>query len=145
MKNNTNYINNNKELIKKYILIILANIIIYILGNFYFKNLEYKDILIFLLILIVSTVIYFYKGTKIFKYELDIISNLITGLLLLPFIKKDIDYSTILFTIFFANNIVYMKSRASEKLLRRSFQYLSILLITVISMIINIAIFTVIK
>lgn len=145
MKNITNYINNNKELIKKYILIILANIIIYILGSFYFKNLEYKDILIFLLILIISTVIYFYKGTKKFRYELDIISNLITGLLLIPLIKKDIDYSTILFTIFFANNIVYMKSRSSEKILRRSFQYLSILLITVISMIINIAIFTVIK
>lgn len=145
MKNITNYINNNKELIKKYILIILTNIIIYILGSFYFKNLEYKDILIFLLILIISTVIYFYKGTKKFRYELDIVSNVITGLLLIPFIKKDIDYSTILFTILFSNNIVYMKSRANEKLLFRGLQYLGILLITIISMIISIAIFKIIR
>lgn len=135
-----NYLKENKELLIKYLFIIISNILIYILSNFYFKNFEYGSIIMFLIVIAFDMFIYYYKGTKKFKIYLDIISCFVIGLILLLFIDDPIYYSCILFNLFFANNIAFMQSRKSEKVFLRGLQYLLIIFITILCMILNLLI-----
>ena len=135
-----NYLKENKELLIKYLFIIISNILIYILSNFYFKNFEYSSIIMFLIVIAFDMFIYYYKGTKKFKIYLDIISCFVIGLILLLFIDDPIYYSCILFNLFFANNIAFMQSRKSEKVFLRGLQYLLIIFITILCMILNLLI-----
>ena len=135
-----NYLKENKELLIKYLFIIISNILIYILSNFYFKNFEYSSIIMFLIVIAFDMFIYYYKGTKKFKIYLDIISCFVIGLILLLFIDDPIYYSCILYNLFFANNIAFMQSRKSEKVFLRGLQYLLIIFITILCMILNLLI-----
>lgn len=138
------YIKENKELLLKYLMIIISNIVLYILTSFYFRNYEYGSIIMFVLIVIDDYIIYNYKGTKKFKIYLDILCCFIVGLIMLFFKNDALLYSYYLFNLFFANNIVFMQSRKSEKIFNRGLQYISILLLTILCMVLNIVIYLII-
>lgn len=139
-----NYIRENKELLFKYLLIIISNIIICIFTNFYLKNYIYKDLVMLLVTVVINTLIYYYRGTKVFKVYFDFVTNFIVGLILMFYTKDMLIYGTILFSLFFSNNIVFVKSRLSEKYIIKTLQYLMILIYTIISMFINLLIFNII-
>lgn len=138
------YLKNNKSLMMKYLLIIITNIIIYILCNFYFKASIYKDMIILLIVAIIDLIIYYYKGEKEFKFYLDLSTNFIIGLILMIFIRDSLSFSNAIFSLFFANNIIFMRSRFSDKFLKKTLQYLMIFIYTVLVMFINLLIFNII-
>ena len=135
------YINENKNLILQYLYIIISNILVTILVNYYFKNFIYKDILLLGLVLIFDMVIYYYKGKNRFVFYLDLLVNIFVGLLILVSTNKLIDYSTILLSLFLANNIVYVRSRLSDSFIKMTLQYFMVLVYTILGMLLNIIIF----
>lgn len=135
------YIKENKELLLKYLLIIITNIIIYILCSFYFKTSTYKNIIMLLIVVILDMIIYHYKGTNKFNIYLDLITNILIGLILLILERNMLNYSNVLVSLFIANNIVFTRSRISEKFLKKTLQYIMILINTIICMFINLLIF----
>ena len=64
---------NNKVLYLKYLFILISNILVYILCNFYFDT--YKYILMILITVAIDMFIYYYKKKSEFKFYLDIICN----------------------------------------------------------------------
>ena len=129
------YFKKNMFLLKKYLLIIIFNILLYILTSFYFKNTEYQPLIMLMLIFVSN--LFIYKGNIIFKYYLDIICNLIVGLLLMVFIHDSYIYSVIILSIFIPNNIVFMRSRISDNFFKRSLQYALSFFITILNMFIS--------
>ncbi|MBQ3021300.1 MAG: hypothetical protein IJD92_03655 [Bacilli bacterium] len=127
----------NKQLLYKYLLVLIFNIILHILCNYYFKNSEYVSIYLLFAVLISNLIIYYIKGIVRYKYYLDIILNVILGFIIILFTKDFYIYSTSLFSIVLANNIIFMRSRLSEKLLKKTLQYLLILLISILCVSIN--------
>ena len=71
------YIKENKELLFKYFLVLISNILIYFICDFYFASNKY--ILMMVIAIIVDLIIYYYMGTKVFKYYLDFIVNFIVN------------------------------------------------------------------
>jgi len=138
------YINDNKSLLIKYGLIIIFDIIIYILCNYYFKSSDTGYVIMLFVVFIFNLFIYNYKGQVLFKYHLDIICNLIVGIIFLLFIKNNYSYIVVTFSLFLSNNIVFMKSRISDKILLRSIQYALIFLFTLLSTVISLILFYVI-
>lgn len=138
------YVKDNKELLIKYLFIIINNILIHVICSFYFKTSMYKDIVILLIVVIVDMIIYYYKGTKKFIYYLDILTNFIIGLILMLFIKDSLSYSNALFSLFFANNIIFMRSRFSDKFLKKTLQYLMIFIYTILTIFVNLLIYNII-
>lgn len=135
------YFNENKNLLMKYSLIILFNIISYLLCNYYFKSSDTGYVIMLLIVFIFNLLIWNYKEKTKFKYYLDLSCNFIIGLLLMLFIKNINIYMIVTFSLFLSNNIVFMKSRLSEKLLLRSIEYALIFLLTLFSTIISLQIF----
>lgn len=136
-----NYIKENKEILLKYLYIIISNILLVILINFYLKNYVYKDIILLFITVIVDLIIYYYKGIKPFKIYLDIITNFIVGLILMLFIRNDLYYSYTLISIFLSNYIIFTRSRLKEKTLLKLGQYFSIIILMIINLFINLLIF----
>ena len=135
------YIKENENLLKKYCLIIIFNIISYLLCNFYFKSSETGYVIMLLVVFIFNLFMLNYKEKTKFKYYLDLVSNLLVGIILLLFIKNINIYIIVTFTLYLSNNIVFMKSRLSEKILIRSIEYALIFLLTLFSTIISLQIF----
>ena len=139
------YIKVNKELLIKYLLVLISNIILFILCNFYFSNNKYMALILLFIIIILNMIIYYYRGNKTYKWYLDIICNIVVGIILMLFIKDRLEYSNILLSIFLANNIIFMRSRYSDKIYKRCIQYLMIFGYTIICMFINILLFIIFK
>lgn len=139
------YFKENKVLLEKYLLIIIFNIILYILNSFYLKNSDIGTIVMLILVFIFDMFIYYYKGTVTFKYYLDIICNILVGLLLTIIIDDYYIYSTNILSLFISNNIVFARSRLSNKFFKRSLQYMLIFLITILCMIINLSLISIFK
>ena len=135
------YIKENKELLIKYLFIIITNILLYILCGFYFKNSMYKDIILLLATVVIDMIIYHYKGIKKFNLYLDIVCNIIIGSILLFFERNMLNYSNILVSLFIANNIIFTRSRLSDNFWLKTLQYIMILISTIICMFINLFIF----
>ncbi len=129
----------NKVLYLKYLFILISNILVYILCNFYFDT--YKYIVMILITVGVDMFICYYKKKSEFKFYLDIICNFIVGLFLLVFIKNQYDYIGALFSLFLANNVVFMRSRINDKFLKKLLQYFLIFLYSVVCIFINVFIF----
>jgi len=138
------YIKENENLLKKYCLIIIFNIISYLLCNFYFKSSETGYVIMLLVVFIFNLFMLNYKEKTKFKYYLDLVSNLLVGIILLLFIKNINIYIIVTFTLYLSNNIVFMKSRLSEKILIRSIEYALIFLLTLFSTIISVMLFYII-
>ena len=136
-----NFIKKNKDLLFKYLLILVSNIIINILCDFYLRNFVYKDIILLIIIVIVDLIIYYYKGIKKFVSYIDLIVNIIIGFILMLFIDNNIEYANKLFSVFLANNIIFERSRLSDKFFKKFVQYFMILIYTLIAMFINILTF----
>jgi len=137
-------IKENENLLKKYCLIIIFNIISYLLCNFYFKSSETGYVIMLLVVFIFNLFMLNYKEKTKFKYYLDLVSNLLVGIILLLFIKNINIYIIVTFTLYLSNNIVFMKSRLSEKILIRSIEYALIFLLTLFSTIISVMLFYII-
>ena len=139
-----NYFKKNKVLLKKYLFIMLINIISFILCDFYFKSSDTGYVIMLVIVLFYNLFIYYYKEKVKFKYYLDLLCNLLVGCILYIFIKDINIYIIVTFSLFLSNNIVFMKSRISDKLLKRSLQYALIFLLTVLYTTINYMLFNVI-
>lgn len=135
------YLKKNKDLLINYLLIIISNILLYIFCGFYLKNFEYASIIMFLLIVIVGLIIYNFRNCIKFKIYLDIICCVLLGFVMMFFENKPIMYSYNLFNMFFANNIVFMLSRKSEKYFKRVLQYILIIVIAILCMLINLFVY----
>lgn len=135
------YIKENKKILLKYLFVIITNILLYIFCSFYLKNSTYKDIIMLLIVVIVDIVIYYYKGIEKFNLYLDLLCNIIVGFILLIFERNMLSYSKILVSLFIANNIVFTRSRLSNKFWMKILQYIMILINTIICMFINLLIF----
>jgi len=131
------YLINNKKMLLKYIGIIISNILIYILVSFYFKKYEHNFLIMFFLCAIFDYIIYIYKGKVKFNYLLDLLVCLIIGFILNFIIKDNTIYTTVLFSLFISNNFIFMRSRINDNFFRLMLQYLMIIIITIISMLIN--------
>ena len=138
------YVKNNINLFKKYGLIVISNIVIFILTNYYLKNFEFKYLVMILINTLIDLLIYYYKGKVIFNKYIDYIVNIIIGLIIIFFAKNIIEYDTILFSLLFSNNIVFIRSRLSEKFIVKSSQYLLMLFNTIVVMFIDGLIFNLI-
>ena len=134
------YIKNNKIILLKYLYIIISNILIYILTSYYLRNIENNFLVTFFIVIISNIIILNYKQKIKCIYYLDFISCVIIGIILNFFIKTDLTYSTIIFTIFFANTISFNRTRNEEKILKKLLQYLLVILTTIFSMFISLAI-----
>ena len=95
--------------------------------------------------IVMDLIIYNYKGTKKFVNYLDFIFNLILSMILIIPIKNTLEYSTILFTLVFTNNIIFIRSRLSNKFFIKSIQYLMMLLYSILTMFVSIFIYLLIK
>jgi len=135
------YFNENKMLLKKYGLIILFNILAYLLCNFYFNSSDTGYIIMLLVVLIFNLFVFNYKEKTKYKYYLDLLCNFLVGVILLLFIKNINLYIIVTFSLYLSNNIVFMKSRLSEKIILRSIEYALIFLLTLLSTIISSFIF----
>lgn len=135
------YIKENKKLLLKYLFVIITNILLYIFCSFYLKNSTYKDIIMLLIVVVVDIIIYYYKGIEKFNLYLDLFCNIIVGFILLIFERNMLNYSKILVSLFIANNIVFTRSRLSNKFWMKTLQYIMILINTIICMFINLLIF----
>ena len=137
------YIKTNKDLLMKYLYIIISNILIVILCNFYFKNSEYKDIFIMFIAIIFDMIIYYYKGIKSFKILLDSLVNFIIGLILMFFYKDIISFGIVLFSLFFSNNLVFIRSRLKEKFWKNTLEYILVFIINIIIIFINMCLYSI--
>jgi len=135
------YFKENKELIKKYLYVILFNIISYFLCDFYFNSSDKGYVVMLLVVFLFDLFIFNYKNKIKCKYILDLLSNLLVGLILQLFIKDINTYIIVTFSLFLSNNIVFMKTRLSEKLLLRSIEYALIFLLTLLLTITNVFIY----
>ena len=135
-----NYLKDNKVLLLKYLGVIVSNILIYILINFYCKNIENNFLIMCVVAIGFNIFIFYYKEKVICKYYLDLLCCVVSGFILNFFIKDDLIYSTILFTLFFANNVIFMKNRKEGKVLSKMFSYLLVLVITVVAMFFNLGV-----
>ena len=135
------YIKENKELLLKYLFIIITNIILYIFCGFYLKNSMYKDIILLLSIVVIDMIIYYYRGKLKFNLYLDLLFNIIVGFILLIFERNMLSYSKVLVSIYIANNIIFRRSRLSNKFWIKSLQYILIIVNTIINMFINLIFF----
>lgn len=133
----------SKNLFLKYLFIIISNILIYILCNFYFDSYKYVFMLLFSVVL--DMFIYYYKGTIKYKFYYDIVCNFIVGLILLLFIKNEYNYMSVLFSLFLSNNVIFMRSRLSEKFFKKFLQYLLIFIYTIVCIFINVFVFILIN
>ena len=136
-----NFIKENGCLLKKYSLIIIFNIIAFLLCDFYFKKSDTGYVIMLLLVIIFNLFILNYKEKIKFKYLLDLLCNFLVGLILLLFIKNVNIYLIVTFSLYLANNIVFMKSRLNKKILIRSIEYALIFLLTLSSSIISLLLF----
>ena len=134
------FIKENKVLLLKYLGVILSNLLIYILINFYFKNMEYNFLIMCVVAICVDIFIFYYKEKVISKYYLDLVCCIISGFLLNFLIKDDVIFSTIMFSFFFANNVIFMKNKKDSKFIGKMLKYLLVLVITVIAMFVDLAI-----
>ena len=139
------YLKDNNQLLMKYLLIIVFNVILFIFTNFYLKDFEYKLLVLMGVVVLVDMIIYYLKGTIKFITRYDFIANFISGLILMLFLKDDLEYSKVILSVFFGNNIVFIRSRFSDNFLKRSGQYALILINTILSMFLSLAIYTIIK
>lgn len=135
------YIKENKELLLKYLFIIITNIILYIFCGFYLKNSMYKDIILLLFVVIIDMIIYYYKGKLKFNLYLDLLCNIVIGFILFIFENNMLSYSKILVSLFIANNIIFTRSRLSDKFWIKGLQYILIIVNTIICMFINLMVF----
>lgn len=135
------YIKENKDLLKKYITILIFNLIAYIICNFYFNSSDTGYIVMLLVVFLFNLIVYTYNDKVIFKYHLDLLLNFLVGFILLLFVKNINIYVIVIFSLFLGNNIVFMKSRISDKFLLRSIQYALIFLLTLLSTSINLILF----
>ena len=135
-----NYLKDNKVLLLKYLGVIVSNILIYILVSFYCKNIENNFLIMCVVAIGFNIFIFYYKEKVICKYYLDLLCCVVSGFILNFFIKDDLIYSTILFTLFFANNVIFMKNRKEGKVLSKMFSYLLVLVITVVAMFFNLGV-----
>lgn len=134
------YLKDNKVLLLKYLGVIVSNILIYILVSFYFKNIENNFLIMCVFAIGFNIFIFYYKEKVICKYYLDLLCCIISGFILNFFIRNDLMYSTILFTLFFANNVIFMKNRKEGKVLSKMLNYLLVLVITVVAMFVNLGV-----
>ncbi len=139
------FLKENKKLILKYLFILISNILIYILCNYYLRNLEYKEFIMLFVILIVDFIIYYYKGIVKFNYYLNLLVSLITNIILLFFIKNEYLYGINVFSIGFANNFIYMRNRTNDKLSHNIFQYILLLLNSLLILFIGLCLFFMLK
>ena len=137
------YIKENKELLFKYFLVLISNILIYFICDFYFASNKY--IFMMVIAIIVDLIIYYYMGTKVFKYYLDFIVNFIVGCILIFLINDKIDYSSAVFSLVFANNIVFIRSRLSDKFIKESIQYLLMLIYSILCLFLTTLIYVLMK
>jgi len=135
------YFSDNKFLLKKYSLIILFNIIAYLLCDFYFNSSDIGYVIMLLIVFIFNFFILHYKEKIKYEYYLYLLYNFLIGIILLLFIKDINIYIIVTFSLYLSNNIVFMKSRLSEKILIRSIEYALIFLLTLLSTIITFYIF----
>ena len=135
-----NYLKDNNVILLKYLGVIVSNILIYILVSFYFKSVENNFLIICVFAIGFNIFIFYYKEKVICKYYLDLLCCVVSGFILNFFIKDDLIYSTILFTLFFANNVIFMKNRKEGKVLSKMFSYLLVLVITVVAMFFNLGV-----
>ena len=126
------YIKENRELLNKYLLILMSNILIYILCSYYFRTSKYIYVYVLFINIIFDMIIYYYNGTIKFKVYLDFILNIIISLILLSFINNIYDYYSIVFSLVFSNNIIFMRSRYRENIFIKSLQYLMIMIYSLI-------------
>lgn len=138
------YFKDNKNLFSKYLMILVLNVLLFIFCNFYFKNFKYCTIVLLILIIISDMIIYYYKKLDKFIWYYDFILNIIVGFIVMIFIKDTVLLANNLFSIMFANNIVFMRSRFSDKFIKKSLQYLMILIYTVLAMFINLLVYNLI-
>ena len=134
------YLRDNKCLFLNYIYIFISNILVYILSNFYFRNIEYKDLIMLLIVVVIDYFIFLKYKSKFILY-FDFIINFLIGLLLMLFSKDNLSYATSLFSIVFANNIVFVKSRVSDKILKKNFQYFMAFINTMLILFFNLCVF----
>lgn len=138
------YFKDNKKLFSKYLMILVLNVLLFIFCNFYFKNFKYCTIVLLILIIISDMIIYYYKKPDKFIWYYDFILNIIVGFIVMIFVKDTVLLANNLFSIMFANNIVFMRSRFSDKFIKKSLQYLMILIYTILSMFINLLVYNLI-
>lgn len=134
------FIKNNKDLLIKYLSVIVSNILIYILISFYFRSMEHNFLIMCILSIVANTIIFNYKEKVKTNYWLDLLCCIVVGIVLNILIDSDLMYSTILFTMFFSNNVVFMRSRLEDKFIKRMIQYLMILFITILAMFISLTV-----
>ena len=138
------YIKNNKLLLLKYLFIIIINFLVYIFVNFYFNSSSYKEIIMLFSVIILDTIIYYYKEKTIFIWYYDYVVNSIVGLILMCFFRNAIDYGTVLFSIFLSNNIIFIRSRLSDKFLLKNLQYILMLINSILNLFISLLLFNII-
>jgi len=131
------YIRDNKVMLLKYLSVVVSNILLYILVSFYFRNVENNFLILFVVVAIFDYIIFNYKDKIKYNYLLDIICCIFSGIILNFFIKIDLLYSINIFCIYFPNNIIFMKSRESNKFFGRLLQYLITVIITIFVMYIS--------
>ena len=134
-------IKENKELFLKYIFVLLSNILIYIFINFYFKSSSYKELYMLFSTIIIDMIIYYNKETKKFIWYYDFIINFVIGIILMIFIKDNLYYATVLFSLVLSNNIIFIKSRLNTNFFKRSLQYILMFINTLIIVFINLCIY----
>ena len=138
------YIKDNKKLLIKYLILLILNVVVTILCNYYFKDVRYKDIILLFVVVICDLVIYYFKGIVKYIWYLDIICNFIVGLVCMIFIKDMYNYTSVLLSLFLANNIIFMRSRYSDKIYKKFIQYIKIFIYTILCMFINVGIYLII-
>ena len=84
-----------------------------------------------------------YLDIGLFDTMKDLLVNFIVGLILMIFIKEDLSYGIVIFSIFLGNNIVFTKSRLSKNFWLRSLQYILSFIFTVLIMFINLLLFNI--
>ena len=131
------FIKKEKDLLLKYIYILIMNILLFILCNFYFKSSQYIYLILLLLNTVVSTIIYYFNGIKEFKVTLDFTFNFILSIILMFIIKNTYEYSSVLFTLLFSNNITFIRSRFSDNHIKKSIQYLMMFIYSLITLMIS--------
>lgn len=139
------YIRENKLLLIKYLFILITNILMVIICNFYFKESIYKDIILLFIIIVLDMLVYYYKEKIEFKIYLDFITNILVGILLLPFFNDAILYGSTLFSLVLSNNIIFNRSRLNDKFLKKTLQYIIMFLLTLCSVFINLLLYNLIN
>ena len=139
------YLKDNKQLLLKYVYMFIMNILLFIICNFYFNSSQYKYLIMMLLNIISNMFIYYYKGTVKYKIYLDFILNITLSLILLLFINNTYDYCSVVFSLLFSNNIIFIRSRLSANFIKKSIQYLMMFIYSLLVLFIVTFIFILIK